>query len=73
MQSNGFKGSVRAIRPRKGEGKVPLRAFVVAAVSFGVGDFGWNRTGDYLISIMLFVLTAAVIDIRVGDSNRNDR
>jgi hypothetical protein len=51
-------------------GRLPLRHAVIASVSMAVAYFAWQRTGgDYFITGLLLFLTAAVIDLRVGDSD----
>jgi hypothetical protein len=48
--------------------KISLRHFVVAVVAVGMGLFTWHRTGgDMILSTIVAVMTAAVVDIRVGD------
>jgi L-asparagine transporter-like permease len=48
--------------------QVPLRVFVVGAVTVAMALFTWNRTdGDYLLTVLLTGLTGAVMDVRVGE------
>ena len=61
-----------------GQGKrsrqVPLRVFVVGTVAAAMALFTWNRTGgDYLLTVLVTGLTAAVMDVRVGEPGRHER
>lgn len=74
MNSNNADSAEVLPKHRRIRRQVPLRMFVVGAVAVAMAAFAWSRTGgDYLISALLAALTAAVIDIRVGDSGLHER
>lgn len=72
MESNNVDRSEELPKHHRIRRQVPLRMFVVCAMAVAMAAFAWNRTGgDYLLSALLAGLTAAVIDIHVGDSGKH--
>jgi len=48
--------------------RVPLRVLVLVITMAGMGMFTWYRTrGDLLLSLIVAVMTAAIIEVRVSD------
>ena len=74
MESNNVRRPEKPSKHHRVRRQIPLRIFVVGAMAVAMATFAWNRTGgDHLLTALLAALTAAVIDIRVGDSGQHGR
>jgi hypothetical protein len=69
MQFNRF---LPEATPRVCSRQLTLRQIVIAMVSAGAAGFAWYRTGgDYVITALVAVLAAAVIDLRAAHSGED--
>ena len=57
--------------PPESEGKIPLRSAVIAITATLAGMGTWHRTSDYLITVVVGVLVAAVLGTQIADSPGN--